>query len=208
VTITSGDVERYVGHLASADRAQALEMALTVGERVPPVQVITDLLGAAQIEVGRRWQANEWDVGREYAATSITDYVLAAVSRRWPVDTRAGPQIVVLCAEGESHALPARMQVELLRLHGWPVTMLGASLPAEYLESYLRRHRVLAAAVSCTLARSLPGDVTILVDFVRWQEAVLTARGEPTMAAAIVDSVSSALGDNSPSARQALQAGS
>ncbi len=157
MTVTSDDVGRYVGFLESTARADALQLALTLGERESPAAIVTDLLGAAQVEVGRRWQANEWDVGREYAATAITDYVLAAISSRWPADPRPVPPVVVLCAEGESHALPARMAAELLRLHGWPVTMLGAALPTEYVERYLRDHRVLAAAVSATLGRSLPG---------------------------------------------------
>ncbi|MDQ6725826.1 MAG: cobalamin-dependent protein [Actinomycetota bacterium] len=157
MTVTSDDVGRYVGFLESAARADALELALALGAREPPVVVVTDLLGAAQVEVGRRWQANEWNVGREYAATAITDYVLAALSSRWPADPRPAPPVVVLCAEGESHALPARMAAEVLRLQGWPVTMLGAALPTEYVERYLRDHHVLACAVSCTLGRSLPG---------------------------------------------------
>jgi methanogenic corrinoid protein MtbC1 len=44
---------------------------------------------------------------------------------------------VVTCAEGEWHSLPARMVAEVLRLHGWQVTFLGASTPADHLRRLL-----------------------------------------------------------------------
>ena len=37
------------------------------------VDVVQGLLGSAQAEVGRRWEANQWSVADEHAATAISE---------------------------------------------------------------------------------------------------------------------------------------
>ncbi|SRR6266487_2259805 len=135
--ITAADVERFVEYLARRDRRAATRQALGLLEAGVGVQeLILGLLGPAQAEVGRRWEANQWSVADEHAATAIADAVLGALS--WRTDA-AGDQgrVVVTCAEGEWHSLPARMAAELLRVHGWQVTFLGASTPADHLRRFV-----------------------------------------------------------------------
>lgn len=151
------DVDTYLNHVEAGDRLGALRIALSVGQTTSPAEVITRLLGPAQEHVGRLWETNSWDVSQEYAATSVTEFVLAAAASRWDPPRRSTGRVVVVCASGEWHALPARMAAELLGLAGWPVVSMGASLPAERLERYLRQDGVLACLVSCTVASCLPG---------------------------------------------------
>jgi hypothetical protein len=135
--ITAADVERFVDALARRDRKAAARQALGLLEAGAPVQeLIQGLLGSAQAEVGRRWEANQWSVADEHAATAITDAVLGALAWRIEAAEDQG-HIVVTCAEGEWHSLPARMAAEVLRLHGWRVTFLGASTPADHLRRLL-----------------------------------------------------------------------
>ncbi len=72
-----------------------------------PVSVLTDVVAAAQREVGKRWQRGEWSVAEEHAATAMAisaTKVVAEHVRRLPV-TRG--IVIVACAEREWHALPA-----------------------------------------------------------------------------------------------------
>ncbi|MEV6815020.1 cobalamin B12-binding domain-containing protein, partial [Micromonospora sp. NPDC051296] len=71
-------------------------------------------------------------------------------------DQPTGDRIVVACMDGEWHALPARLVAEVLRLRGWQVTFLGASVPAAHLVSYLHRHDAYAVALACALPMRLP----------------------------------------------------
>ncbi|MDQ1427628.1 MAG: hypothetical protein QOK39_1104, partial [Acidimicrobiaceae bacterium] len=66
-------------------------------------------------------------------------------------------QVVVVCAEGERHVLPARMMAELLAEHGWAVTMLGPAVNAEHLRNYVLSRPSLAVAVSCSIPGFLGG---------------------------------------------------
>lgn len=119
--------------------------------------LITELLVPVQLEVGQRWEANQWNVADEHGATAAIDGVLGALALNIPVpDARRGTALVA-CAEGEHHTMPARMGAELLRLDGWDVTFLGGSLPAADLQRYAGVTGPDVVVISCTVPLYLPG---------------------------------------------------
>lgn len=146
----------YLDALADADEYGAVEVAVGLLEGgVPAERVLLDLVAPAQAEVGERWARNEWSVAQEHAATHISERVVAAVAGYAnPRPTRG--RIVVACMDGEWHALPARLVAEVLRLRGWQVIFLGASVPAAHLVSYLHRYDADAVALACALPVRLP----------------------------------------------------
>ncbi|RKN48568.1 cobalamin B12-binding domain-containing protein [Micromonospora endolithica] len=146
----------YLESLQEADEYGAIEVATGLLEDgVPAERVLLDLVAPAQAEVGERWARNEWSVAQEHAATHISEQVVAAVAAyAAPRPTRG--RIVVACMDGEWHALPPRLVAEVLRLRGWQVTFLGASVPAAHLVSYLHRHDAHAVALACALPMRLP----------------------------------------------------
>ncbi|WP_410818507.1 cobalamin-dependent protein [Micromonospora sp. 050-3] len=146
----------YLDHLADADEYAATNLAIGLLDAgVPAERVLLDLVAPAQAEVGERWARNEWSVAQEHAATHISEQVVAAVSAH--VKPRpTGGRVVVACMDGEWHALPPRLVAEVLRLRGWQVTFLGASVPAAHLVSYLHRYDAHAVALACALPMRLP----------------------------------------------------
>ncbi|MFV2116451.1 B12-binding domain-containing protein [Micromonospora sp. LOL_025] len=146
----------YLDCLQEADEYAAIEVATGLLEAgVPAERVLLDLVAPAQAEVGERWARNEWSVAQEHAATHISERVVAAVAAYAnPRPTRG--RVVVACMDGEWHALPPRLVAEVLRLRGWQVTFLGASVPAPHLVSYLHRHDAHAVALACALPMRLP----------------------------------------------------
>jgi methanogenic corrinoid protein MtbC1 len=155
--ITAADVERFVEYLARRDRRAATRQALGLLEAGVSVQeLILGLLGPAQAEVGRRWEANQWSVADEHAATAITDAVLGALA--WRIDAAEDQgHVVVTCAEGEWHSLPARLAAELLRVHGWQVTFLGASTPADHLRRFVAEVETVGVLIGCAVPIFLGG---------------------------------------------------
>ncbi|SIM65555.1 cobalamin B12-binding domain-containing protein [Micromonospora cremea] len=146
----------YLDCLADADEYAAIEVALGLLDAgLPAERVLLDLVAPAQSEVGERWARNEWSVAQEHAATHISERVVAAVAAHAnPRPTRG--RVVVACMDGEWHALPPRLVAEVLRLRGWQVTFLGASVPAAHLVSYLHQHDAHAVALACALPVRLP----------------------------------------------------
>ncbi|GGO19269.1 cobalamin B12-binding domain-containing protein [Micromonospora parathelypteridis] len=158
-TAAADPTDAYVGYLdclADADEYAAIDMAIGLLDAgVPAERVLLDLVAPAQTEVGERWARNEWSVAQEHAATHISEQVVAAVAAHAnPRPT--GRRVVVACMDGEWHALPPRLVAEVLRLRGWQVTFLGASVPAAHLVSYLHRYDAHAVALACALPMRLP----------------------------------------------------
>ena len=115
-----------------------------------------EVLAPAQREVGRRWEDGRWSVAEEHAATAVTDTALGLLALD-AEPKRDGRHAVVACVEGEWHVLPARMAAEVLRLRGWHVTFMGASVPADELARYASARRPDVVGLSCAMPISLKG---------------------------------------------------
>lgn len=144
--------------LTARDTDAALALVLDLADRGTPVpELLTDLLGPAQIEVGRRWHRAAYNVADEHAATAIVDTIVSVLGAQSPPVPVDGPKVTVVCAEGEWHLLPARLVAEVLRGEGFAVTFLGASMPPAHLARFLETSPPDVLAVSCTTAMSLDG---------------------------------------------------
>ncbi|MEH0826233.1 MULTISPECIES: cobalamin B12-binding domain-containing protein [unclassified Micromonospora] len=146
----------FLQALEEADEYAATDVAVRLlDDGVPAERVLLDLVAPAQSEVGERWARNEWSVAQEHAATHISERVVAAVAAH-AIRRATRGRVVVACMDGEWHALPPRLVAEVLRLRGWQVTFLGASVPAAHLVSYLHRYDAHAVALACALPMRLP----------------------------------------------------
>jgi methanogenic corrinoid protein MtbC1 len=156
VDVPRDPLRAYDVALSRGDDAAVTRLVAELLEAgMEPVAVLTDVVAAAQREVGRRWQRGEWSVAEEHAATALAisaTKVVAAHVRRTPV-TRG--RVLVACAEREWHALPAMIVDCALRAHGWDTTLLGASTNALRLNQYLQDVGPEAVAVSCSMLGSL-----------------------------------------------------
>ncbi len=140
------------------DRVGALQLAHDLLDQGwTRERLITDLLAPAQREVGGLWEAAEWNVAQEHAATAITDSVLSALALELPADTGRPHEVFATCAEGDWHTLPVRMFAELLTLDGWPITLVGPSAPQDHLRQFLAQRRPFAIAIGCSVPIFLPG---------------------------------------------------
>jgi methanogenic corrinoid protein MtbC1 len=154
--ITAHLSDDYLQLVADGDEVGATELVgALLDDGVPAQRIIVDLIGGAQRRVGELWAANEWSVAREHAATAVGERALAAVAARTAVRPRRG-RIALACVDGEWHGLPARMLAELLRLDGWRVDFLGASVPGRHLIVHLHQTGPDAVALSCMLPTRLP----------------------------------------------------
>ena len=148
--------DEYLDALGRGDELRAVELVtglLDAGSS--PQQVLLELVTPAQMCVGELWESGRWSVAQEHAATCIAERVVAAVGAR---TRRTGSRghVVLSCLDGEWHALTARIVGEVLKLHDWRVTFLGASVPPVHLVSFLHQHGPDVVALSATLPIRLP----------------------------------------------------
>jgi methanogenic corrinoid protein MtbC1 len=144
-------VDDYLQHAASGDTHAATRYVLDHMEAGTPVPALLELLCDAQRATGRAWQQARWTVADEHLVTGVTQAVLNALSGAFPVLVDDAPSLVVLCAEGDWHALAAQLFAEAMHARGRRVHFLGASTPAEDLARFVERRDVGAVGLSCSL---------------------------------------------------------
>ena len=148
--------EHYLRLVGDGDEYGAVEVVTDLlDDGVPPQRVMIDLIARTQGRVGELWAANEWSIAREHAATAISERALAVVAARTSVRPVRG-RIAIACVDGEWHSLPVRILAETLRLDGWRVDFLGASVPGPHLVTHLHQTGPDAVALSCMLPTRLP----------------------------------------------------
>jgi methanogenic corrinoid protein MtbC1 len=148
--------DHYLRLVGDGDEYGAVEVVNDLlDDDVPAQRIMIDLIARTQRRVGELWAANEWSIAREHAATAISERALAAVAARITTRPTRG-RITIACVDGEWHALPVRILAEMLRLDGWRVDFLGASVPGPHLVTHLHQTGPDAVALSCMLPTRLP----------------------------------------------------
>lgn len=159
MSVTCESLDEYVRALSDVDPVLARSVVLDLLEQGTPVrEIATQVLAPAQVRVGQMWEQGLWSVADEHAATAVTETALHVLSE---ADTGASrperPHVLVACAEGEWHTLPARLAATVAMAGGAHVTVLGPSLPADHVLRRLAKGDVDVLALSCTMHTNLIG---------------------------------------------------
>lgn len=159
--VVQDTVEAYLDFAVLGRTAAAVRLALDLLDRgVTTESVIVDVLAAAQRETGERWLRAEWSVADEHLVSGVTQRALGAAANAADQPEVAG-SVVVACAEGDWHSIPAQMGAEVLRASGISVSFLGASTPADHVERLLARDRPDAMMITCNVALFFAGVVRL-----------------------------------------------
>lgn len=157
LSIPADPLECYDRALVKGDAAAITRLVQDMlAGGAEPVAVLTEVVAAAQREVGKRWQRGEWSVAQEHAATAMAVSATKVVEdhvQRYPISHGS---VIVACAEREWHALPAMIIGCALRAAGWNTMLLGSSTNPLRLNQHLQDLGPDAIAVSCSVLGSLP----------------------------------------------------
>lgn len=149
-------VAELVDRFALADRYGAVARVRELRTEGYPDEVLRELLAAAVQHVGALWQNGHWTITQEHAATAVAEAVLTdlegATSPVAPVGV-----VAVVAADGEWHALPARLAAHAFERAGLEVRYLGAGVPADDVARSLPAVGADVLAVSVTVTANLPG---------------------------------------------------
>ena len=150
--------EQYLRAQLAGDRREAVRLVVEEGlanRGATIVELQSQVIGAAQDEIGRLWQMNLVTIAQEHMATAISHLSLAALFERARVAAPLDKKIVIACVEGELHDLPARLVSDMLEINGFDVRFLGASVPHEHLVALVRDERPALIGLSVTMSFNL-----------------------------------------------------
>jgi methanogenic corrinoid protein MtbC1 len=159
--------EDYLAAILEPDPARAREVVRTaVREGLEIAQAYEEVLGAAMVEIGRRWERSEISVAHEHLATEVTGSLVAELAARLERSPATGRLAVVCCSPEELHCLGGQMLTGLLEAAGWEVLFLGTTLPLGDLVTLAEDEAADVIALSTALPHHLP----------RVEEAIRTLR--------------------------------
>lgn len=174
--VDSATASKFAEHAFRGEASVAVRLAMDlIDSGVAPQTIVEELVGSTQRLVGDRWLQGVASVADEHRASTVAHRVLEAVVSVVPLPP-AGPPVLVACAEGEWHAVPAQMLAVLLRARGVPVAFLGASTSRAHLGELVRRREPIAVAISCTLTANFRGVVE-LIDVVHAEQVPVVVGG-------------------------------
>lgn len=170
--------DRLEARLVAGDARGAwgvVEAALAAGSELD--EIYLEVLSPALVRIGERWEAGEIDVAIEHRATGIAMRLIGRLGPRFARRGRTRGAVVLGAPEGERHGIPLAMLADLLRLHGWDVSDLGADTPASSLAhaaaatddvvavglSITNRENLATAADACAAVRAaVPGMLLVV----------------------------------------------
>jgi MerR family transcriptional regulator, light-induced transcriptional regulator len=143
----------YIDAQLAGNRRRALEIVnrLIADHKLSIAVVRSEVIAAAQREIGLRWQRNEISIAQEHMATAISHLALADLFQREHGARPNGRKVVVACVEDELHDFPARIVADDLDLAGFEVRFLGANVPTDTLLSFIAREQPDLLVLSATM---------------------------------------------------------
>ncbi len=150
--------ERYLRAQLAGDRREAVRLVVEdgLGSGACVLDVQSQVIQAAQDEIGRMWQQNRVTIAQEHMASAISQLSLAALFERARPGKPLGKKLVLACVAGEQHDLPARMVADFLEIEGFDVRYLGADVPHDDLIKLIDTERPDLVGLSVTMSFNVP----------------------------------------------------
>ncbi|MDF1594587.1 MAG: cobalamin-dependent protein [Acidimicrobiia bacterium] len=143
--------------LIEGDAGGAFHLIQSLLEQGIPFDVVLfDIVAVAYSDFGRRWQAGDYRIGDEHAATGTVENLLALLAGSFDLPDDGEP-VVLAAAEGDHHSLPVRLASAHLLSLGYRVRYLGSNMEANDLGAYLLDEPPKALILSCAIPTLLPG---------------------------------------------------
>jgi methanogenic corrinoid protein MtbC1 len=150
--------------------------AILLGQRKAALTIVTgavdegtslldayiEILQAALIEVGRRWEGNQITVAEEHMATAIVQYVTAKLYDRIERPAHVKGRIVVTGVQGELHHIGANIVADVLEASGWDVRFLGTNMPHEGILRVIEQQRATIVGISVTMLFNIPQLINLI----------------------------------------------
>jgi methanogenic corrinoid protein MtbC1 len=147
---------RYLALCLEGKPHAAVELVLGELDRgLSPATIYSDVLIAAQKEIGELWHVGDVSIAEEHLVSETTrELMTRIVAKRAPAEP-VGPSLVAASVSGNAHDLGLRAVTDLFRLAGWRALFLGTNVPAEEIARAAAAYEVELVVLNATLATQL-----------------------------------------------------
>jgi methanogenic corrinoid protein MtbC1 len=147
---------RYLSSCLDGRPQDAMAAVLrALDDGLPPSVLYTQVLLAAEKEIGELWHVGDVSVAEEHLVSETTRELMAlVVARSAPAEPR-GATLIAASISGNAHDLGLRAAADLFRIAGWRCLYLGANVPARDIGSLAASASVDVALLNATLTTQL-----------------------------------------------------
>jgi methanogenic corrinoid protein MtbC1 len=147
---------RYLSLCLEGKPQAAVDLVLGELDRgISPAVIYSDVLIAAQKEIGELWHVGDVSIAEEHLVSETTREVMALIVARHAPPQPLGPSLVAASVVGNAHDIGLRAVTDLFRLAGWRALFLGTNMPAEEIARAAAAFAVELVVMNATLATQL-----------------------------------------------------
>jgi methanogenic corrinoid protein MtbC1 len=147
----------YLLAILEGDRKRATDCIFEAARKGRSVEELyVEVLGPAQVEIGRLWHANELTVAEEHFATATTGMTVAQLATFATYKPRNGKAMVGAAPEGNYHDLGLQIVTNLFEFDGWRTVYLGGNVPVEDMARAVAMFKADLLVLSVTLSLNVP----------------------------------------------------
>lgn len=148
--------QRYLAAVVAGDEPAATgEVERWLSSGASASLLYFDLLTPCLVRVGELWHEGAISVANEHHATQITLSHIESIRQTMTRPGITAGSSLVTCAEGERHAIGARMAADMLIAAGWEVDFLGPDTPVRDLARMVEERSPDIVGISVTMATNL-----------------------------------------------------
>ena len=157
---------RYLALCLEGKPQAAVELVLGELDRgLSPAAVYSDVLIAAQKEIGELWHVGDISIAEEHLVSETTRELMALIVAKHAPAEPTGPSLVAASVSGNAHDIGLRAVNDLFRLAGWRALFLGTNMPAEEIARAAAAFGVELVVMNATLTTQLHalGDAIVTI---------------------------------------------
>ncbi|MGE0144803.1 MAG: B12-binding domain-containing protein [Planctomycetota bacterium] len=144
---------RYLLAVLEGRGREAADLVLAAADSGLSVDdLLREVVGKTQAEVGRMWQVGELHAGEEHIASRVAERTVTLLHHRSPRRDANGHRVIVASVGGNDHDLGARLIADHFERAGWSANLLGANTPQSGLIGAVTDFRPHCVALSATLS--------------------------------------------------------
>lgn len=180
--LDDGCIPRFVRWATMGDEVSCTSFVdQIIASGLPVMELYQELFIPALERIGDQWEAGKIDEAQEHLASAMIERLMYRAMHMTPKPPMTAGTALFGCAEGSWHSLGLRMISDAMRLSGWKVLYLGASVPAASFLQSAKEHKPDVVLVSCSLEEGMP-ECLALVERLRAGDWKLIVGGRPLTA--------------------------
>lgn len=146
----------YLAACLEGDPQRAMHTVMAALEHgLSPTAVYTQVLVAAQKEIGQLWHVGDVSIAEERLVSETTRDLMTLIAAKYAPKESNGRTLVAAAVAGNTHELGLRAVADLFRIDGWRCLFLGSNVPAAEIARAAAAFNADLVVLNATLATQL-----------------------------------------------------